>query len=59
MRVAFRQVRIFAGSSRASIQVKIAKRLEGGSASFPLSPKSLAYLLFAEATSLNPRSALS
>src|SRR5262245_40339549 len=43
----------FAGSSRASIQVRIAKRRAGGNASLLLSTKSPAYFSFAETTSLN------
>src|SRR5439155_8329364 len=41
----------FAGSRRASIQVRIAKRRLGGSAILPLSPKFSAYLAFAASTS--------
>ena len=40
----------FAGSSRASIQVRIAKRLAGGRPSLPLSPKLSAYLPFSPVT---------
>src|SRR5512141_1504961 len=43
----------FAGSSRASMHVKIAKWRAGGMASFPLSPKLAAYLAFAARTSSN------
>src|SRR5882672_2685906 len=41
----------FAGSRRASIQVRIAKRRLGGSGRLPLSPKFSAYLAFAANTS--------
>src|SRR6202011_1144644 len=41
----------FAGSRRASIQVRIAKRRLGGSGRLPLSPKFSAYLAFAATTS--------
>src|SRR5262245_29855821 len=43
----------FAGASRASMQVRIAKCRAGGNASLLLSPKSPAYFSFAETTSLN------
>jgi len=39
VRVAFRKASELAGSSRASMQVRIAKRLAGGMASWPLAPK--------------------
>ena len=41
----------FAGSRRASIQVRIAKWRLGGSARLPLFPKAYAYLAFAASTS--------
>src|SRR6202047_483236 len=41
----------FAGSRRASIQVRIAKRRLGGNGRLPLSPKFSAYLAFAASTS--------
>src|SRR5215471_5074379 len=41
----------FAGSRRASIQVRMAKRRLGGSGRLPLSPKLSAYLAFAASTS--------
>src|SRR5882672_6508704 len=41
----------FAGSRRASIQVRIAKRRLGGRARLPLSPKFSVYLVFAASTS--------
>src|ERR1700749_4790144 len=41
----------FAGSRRASIQVRIAKWRLGGSGRLPLSPKFSAYLVFAASTS--------
>src|SRR5450432_596468 len=43
----------FAGSRRASMHVRIANRLPGGSGSFPFSPKLFTYWLFAERTSLS------
>src|SRR6516162_10450714 len=41
----------FAGSRRASIQVRIAKWRPGGGGRLPLSPKLSAYLAFAASTS--------
>ena len=51
MGIAFGKAGVFAGSSRESMQVKIANWRLGGNSRLPLSPKLSAYFAFAPNTS--------